>query len=217
VKYIFFDFDGTISDAKKVTYEALAATLVDNDYKFNRAKLKKLMGLKTQQILAEFGIDKSNVKKVKAKFFSKAINDVLTNGLKLCAPVEPLYQLKKGGVKLIVLSNAEKSFLDASIKVLGLKKLFNKVYGSRPNDTKDKILKKLFKKYNIRAKDVIYVGDRFTDIEYAHKAHCIAVATHNKCAWSTKKQILDERPDYIISNFKELKEIVERLNSKLNK
>ena len=42
LKYLFFDFDGTISDAKKLTYETLITVLDRMDYKFSKARTKNL-------------------------------------------------------------------------------------------------------------------------------------------------------------------------------
>ena len=212
IKYIFFDFDGTISDARKLTYETMLDVLNRRGYTFSKFKLRKLMGAKTASILEGLGIDKREAKKVKREFFKEVVKRTNNKSIKLCASIEPLRQLKKEGIRLIVVSNSEKSFLKASIAVLKVSGLFDKVYGSSIFKTKDKLLRKLFKRYGIKAKEVLYVGDRFSDIDYAHKAHCYAVAIHNKCAWSTRKEILAEKPDYIISNFKELKKLVEKLN-----
>ena len=71
-------------------------------------------------------------------------------------------------------------------------------------------MKKLIKKYKIRPKHCFYIGDRFSDIDHAHRAHVIAVAIHNQCSWSTKKEILAEKPDYIISDFKDLLKLVKK-------
>jgi phosphoglycolate phosphatase-like HAD superfamily hydrolase len=212
IKYIFFDFDGTISDAKRLAYDKMSETLDEEGAKYSKAKLRKLMGAKTIKILEGLGVKKNNLKKVRKIFYKKFIAGATKKNLKVCVSLKPLYKLKKKGYKLIVLSNARKKYLTTSVKNLEMKDLFDGVYGSKPNKTKDKLLKKLFKKYKIGPKEVIYVGDRFSDIDYAHKAHCHAVAIHNKCAWSTMKEIAAEKPDYIIKDFKDLEKLVRKLN-----
>ncbi len=213
IKYVFFDFDGTISDARKLAYDKWEETFDELGFSYSKKKLHHFIGAKTVKILQGTGVPKSKLGAVRKTFYKKFIAGATKKNLKLCVSLKPLYQLKEDGYKLVVLSNARKKYLTTSIKNLGMGDLFCGVYGSRPNKTKDKILRKLFRKYKIKAKEVVYVGDRFSDIEYAHKAHCHAVAIHNKCAWSTKKEILAEEPDFIISDFKGLKELVEKLNS----
>jgi phosphoglycolate phosphatase len=213
IKYIFFDFDGTVSDAKKLAYDKMSEALEEEGIKFSKTKLRKLMGAKTREIFGGLNIERNKFPEIRRSFHKKFVKGVTRKTLKLCSSPKPLYQLKGEGIKLIVLSNARKKYLVKTIKILGIRGLFTEVYGSRANKTKDQILKKLFRRYNIKPKETLYVGDRFSDINYAHKAHCHAVAIHNKCAWSTKKEILAENPDYIISDFKDLKELVEKLNS----
>ena len=73
------------------------------------------------------------------------------------------------------------------------------------------MLKKLFKDMGIKPSEAIYVGDRFSDIDFARKAGCIAIAIHNKCSWSSLAKIKKEKPDYIIRDFRSLRKIVREL------
>ena len=131
--------------------------------------------------------------------------------LKLCVSIKPLYDLKKY-YKLIAISNSETSFIKESIKELKISKLFKKVYGAEKFSTKDNLIKKLFKKYKIQPHQAVYIGDRFSDIESARKARCLAIAIHNKCSWSDLKTIKKEKPDFIIKDFYDLKKILKKLN-----
>ena len=71
------------------------------------------------------------------------------------------------------------------------------------------MLKRLLKKYNIKGKETYYIGDRFSDINYAHIVKMNSVAIYNKCSWSSKKILLKEKPDYLISSWDDLKFILE--------
>lgn len=206
--YIFFDFDGTISDAKKLTYKVFCGILDKRGYTYSKVKLKRLMGAKTPEILIGLGIKVADVDEIRREFFKLVVEETNDKNIKLCADVKPLYELKKKGYKLIVVSNSEKSFLKKSIKILEINGLFDKIYGANGFITKDALLKKLLIKYHINSRKVFYIGDRFSDIDYAHKSKMIAVAIHNKCSWSTKAEILKENPDFIIKNFDDLKELV---------
>lgn len=212
IKYLFFDFDGTISDAKKLTYEVMIETLEEMKFEFSKLKLKKQMGYKTPQIIQGVGIDVKNAPLIRKLFFKKILLKENLKKLKLCVNVKSLWDLKKEGYKLIVISNSDSNFINGSINVLNLKGLFYKIYGSEKFGSKDELLKKLLKKYNIGKKDAIYIGDRFSDICYAHKAHMYAVAIHNNCAWSTLTEVIKEDPDYLIHDFDGLKKLVEKLN-----
>ncbi len=101
--------------------------------------------------------------------------------------------------------------MKASIKKLEIKGLFVKVVGADKFKYKDDALRKLFKKMKIDPQEAVYVGDRFSDVDYARDAGCLAVAIHNKCSWSDMKTIKKEKPDWIIKDFEELEFLVEQV------
>ena len=128
--------------------------------------------------------------------------------IQLCCDIEPLKELKKKGYKFIIITNNDREFVNRALGVLRVKSLFSEVYGDQDFKTKDDILLKLIKNYKLKGKKTLYVGDRFSDISMAHRAHLEAVAIHNEYSVSSKKLVLSQNPDYIISNFDDLKEIV---------
>jgi len=209
IKAIFLDFDGTISDAHGIAFKSLVRTLNEFGYEFDESTLLRAMGNKMQVIMKELPGHLDEVRKRFYKYFTK---EAIEGGIKLCVSVKPLWELKKD-YPLIIVSNSETHFLKKSIKKLGLKGLFKKIYGADKFSHKDEMLEKLFKKMKIKPSQAIYVGDRFTDIEYAREAGCIAIAIQNKYAWSSLETIKKEKPDYIIKNFEELKKIIRKINS----
>ena len=210
IKAIFFDFDGTISDAHSIAFKSLVRTLDEYGYKFNQNRLLELMGCRMQVILKGLGLNPGHLDSVRRRFYKHFTKEAMDGGIKLCVSVKPLWDLKKK-YPLIIVSNSETHFLKKSIRKLGLKGLFKKAYGAEKFSHKDEMLEKLFKKMKIKPSEAIYVGDRFTDIEYARDAGCVAVAIHNKCAWSDLKTIKKEKPDYLIKDFYGLKKVVEGL------
>ena len=207
-KYIFFDFDGTVSDACSLTYEVLGNIFDKHEFKYSKDKLHGLMGKKMQFILKDLGINRRKVNEIRRVFYDTLVEPFYLKKLKLCVSVDPLWDLKKEGYKLIIVSNSEKKFLKASIKQLGLDGLFYRVYGADGFLTKDVILKKLLRLFHLRGNRTIFVGDRFSDITFAHRAKMIGVAIHNKCAWSSLKKVMKEDPDYIIEDFEGLKDLI---------
>lgn len=211
IKAIFFDFDGTISDAKGIAFESAVKTLDEFGYKFSEGKLRKLMGTKMHIILRELGVPVKDVEKVRKRFY-KYFTEAVDGGIKPCVSLKPLWEMKRD-VPLIVVSNSRTSFLRASIKELKLKGLFKGVYGSEKFKFKDDMLEKLFRKMGIKASEAMYVGDRFSDVEFARDAGCVAVAIHNKCAWSSLAAIKREKPDYVVRDFRELRKVVVDINN----
>jgi len=210
IKVIFLDFDGTISDAREIAVESLVRALNDFGYKFNKRKLQGLLGNKMKFIFEKLGLDRKYFRKCRRRFYKYFIRAALAGGIRRCVSVKPLWELKEE-YPLVVISNSETKFIRASIRKLGLKGLFKKVYGADKFSSKDKLLKKLFRKFRIKASEAIYVGDRFSDVKFARKAGCVAVAIHNKCSWSTLSAIKKEKPAFIIKNFYGLKKVVVRM------
>jgi len=210
IKAIFFDFDGTVSDAKKIAYDSMVVTMDEFGYEFDRKKLLKLMGIKMRLILKELGVKVDSVEKVRTRFYKHFTKAAINGGIRPCVSLKPLWELKKD-YPLVVVSNSELGFLKASIRVLKLRGLFRRVYGVHKKYSKDELLVRIFKKMKIRPEEAMYVGDRFSDIEFARAAGCVSVAINNKCSWSSLAQMKKEKPDYIVKNFYELRKVVRRL------
>lgn len=211
IRAIFLDFDGTVSDAKGIAYESMVRTLGEFGYDFDNGKLLRLMGTKMRFILAELGIKSYDLEKVRKRFYKHFTGAALDGEIKPCVPLKPLWDISKD-YPLIIVSNSELSFLKASIKVLKLKGLFKGAYGVERKCSKDEILVRLFKKMKIKPEEAMYIGDRFSDVDFARSCGCVAVAIHNKCAWSTLAQMKKEKPDYIIKDFYDLKKILKKLD-----
>jgi len=112
VRYIFFDFDGTISDAKRLVSDVLIDVLNRMDFKFSKLKLRKMMGSHMDEILRGVGIDESFVREVRKKFYYEVVRRSNLKNLRLCCDVKPLYELKKEGYRLIVISNGHSVFFE---------------------------------------------------------------------------------------------------------
>jgi phosphoglycolate phosphatase-like HAD superfamily hydrolase len=208
IKVVFLDFDGTVSDAKRIAYDSFVRTLDEFGYEFDDRKLRELMGTRMGEMLGELGI--GDVGKIRRRFYKYFTEAALSGGIKPCVSLKPLREMRED-YKLVVVSNSRKSFLRASIKVLGLKGLFDGVYGVDGGRSKDVILRKLFRKYKVKASEAIYVGDRFSDVDYAREAGCVAIAIHNKCSWSTLAKIKKEKPGFIVRDFYGLKRVLKKL------
>ncbi len=219
IKVLFFDFDGTISDAKGIAYDSLVRTFDDFEFEFDRKKVLGLMGTKLEIMIEKLRISKVAggrsrvaVKKIRKRFYKYFTEAALAGGIKPCVSLKPLWDLKKD-YPLIVVSNSRGSFLRASIRKLKLGGLFRGVYGAEKFKHKDEMLEKLFRKYKIKASEAVYVGDRFSDVEFAREAGCVAVAIHNKCSWSSLAKMKKEKPDFIVKDFYELRKVVRGLEN----
>ena len=211
IRAVFFDFDGTISDARKIAEDSLVLTLNEFGFKYNKKKALGLLGIHMDRILKKLGLGGEDVEEVRKRFYRHFTRMAMEGGIRPCVSLKPLWDLKEE-VPLFVVSNSRGSFLKASIKKLNLRGLFVGVYGGEKFESKDEFLRYLFKKLKIRPSEAVYVGDRFSDVEFAREAGCVAVAIHNKCSWSSLSRIKLEKPDYVVRDFYGLRKVLRELN-----
>lgn len=213
IKALFFDFDGTISDARGIAVKSISRSLDDFGYKIDRSDVLRVMGSRFEILLKELGLNPGHLDEIKRRFYRYFNNGAIQKKIKPCVSLKPLWKLKKK-YPLVVISNSESGFLKNSIKSLGIVGLFDEVYGSDNFRLKEDKLKKLFKKMKISPKEAIYVGDRYSDIESARAAGCYSVAISNRCSWSTKEALKAEKPDYIIRDFRGLSKVISKIDSR---
>lgn len=207
IKTIFIDLDGTLSDSKKLAYTSLTKTLSEHEIKFSPKEINKMMGTKTDKILKELNIKKQQRDSIKKEFYKKVFHGIKKGKIKLCTQIDTLKKLKKD-YKIILITNSHKEFAEAEIKKLKIKKLFDEIHTADSFTTKTSAIKKSLKKNKLSKKEAVYIGDRFSDVRYAKKAKIFSIAIHNKCSWSSRKEILKEQPDFIIKDFKNLKKVL---------
>ncbi len=209
IKLLIFDFDGTISDARAIARKNLFFVLDKREYKYDKKKAEKLLGVRMPEILQKLRIPESKNKEIRKEFYDLMIKDTIK--LHECVSIKPLKELRKE-CRLIIVSNSESRFLLCSAKKLKVIDLFHEFYGAEKFKTKDKEIRYVLKKYKLKGNEAMYIGDRFSDVECAKKAKVISVAIHNNCSWSSLDEVIKTKPDFIINNFHDLKNLVEKLN-----
>lgn len=212
IKAIFMDFDGTVNDAREIAEESLLRTLDEFGFRYNKRKALSLLGNKMHVILSELGVPIGHdLQRFRRRFYFYFTGAARDGRVSPCVSLSPLWELSRK-FPLFVISNSETSFLKASIDTLGVNGLFSRVLGAEKFSKKDVLLRKLFRKMKIKPSEAMYIGDRFSDIDFARDAGCVAVAIHNKCSWSSLARIKREKPDYIIKDFRDLNKLVLKLN-----
>ncbi|MCH7850836.1 MAG: HAD family hydrolase [Nanoarchaeota archaeon] len=202
IKAVFFDFDGTIADTRGAFFKAFVRTFDDFESEIDKIKVVKNMGTELFVLFKKMGINPGHIDAMRRRFY-KHYGLFTKEKIKSCVSLKPLFKISED-YKLFIISNSETFVIKKLLKSLEIKSIFSGIYGSDKFSTKDKMIRKIYRKINVKPSEVIYVGDRFTDIEYSRSAGCVSVAIHNKCSWSDLKTIKAQRPDYIIKDFREL-------------
>ena len=65
IKAVFFDFDGTVSDARKIAEDSLILTLDELGFEYNRKEALELLGIKMNKILKELGLCRGAVDEIR--------------------------------------------------------------------------------------------------------------------------------------------------------
>ncbi len=205
-KLVVFDLDGTLVDSNELYIDTIHNHLVMNYFMFTKGHVARALGPKIEETLKNLGkFDKKTVKKLK-----KDINEFVareSSKLKLCPNVhKALKELKLKKIKIVLLTNSASKYTRLLLRKNKLLKYFNEVITAENFDNKPQAIKKLAKKYRLKIKEIVYVGDRVKDIKVAKKAGCkiiIALA----CSWD-KKKFKNGKKKFIIKNLGELKNAI---------
>jgi len=163
MKYIIFDFDGTLADSKSVFMKAWN-TYADT-YKYDRVKSDDIvttrnLNLHQRAKLFHFPMHKLPIILPKMySYFKTHIHEVeVFDGIKAM-----LDSISQKGYKIAILSSNAKENIELVLKQEGIDSV-NEVLTSSRLFGKDTVLKKFLKKQQLQGKDVLYVGDEVRDI-----------------------------------------------------
>ncbi len=206
IKLLVFDFDGTLADTKKIVYVCTKNGLNKHKFKLPDNYYDELMGNK--QLVNEletWGLANKSAE------IAHEINECIFQASSKVKLVD-LKQLEKIKKEKIILSNNVDRFVN---KVLEKNKiqLFSEVYGAEKIHDKISALKDIIKKRKLKNSEVLYIGDKVKDWRVADAVGCHGIVIANKISWDNKELILSAGPEFIISDVKEIKDIVENLDS----
>lgn len=208
LKYVVFDFDGTLVDSREISIEAVNR-LADR-YRFKRLEQGELEKMKRLSLAEKCRLLKVPLHKLPMwasefyKLYRQAMNDLLLfDGIK-----ELLDGLNGRGYRLAVISsNSEQNIRDfltrSGVDYISQVFCSNNVFG------KDKIIRNFLHKSGLKPSEVIYVGDEQRDIVACKRSGI-------KVIWvdwglDTSELAEKENPDYSVSAPGDILRIVEAI------
>ncbi|MGE4282667.1 MAG: HAD-IA family hydrolase [Clostridia bacterium] len=210
IKYIIFDFDGTLADSQEVGISA--ANRLAEKHKFKKIEQKDIQHLKNLSVTEKFKFLNFPLYKIpfwSAEFYNlykQSIKEiVLFNGME-----EVLEELHNTGYHIaIISSNSEhniREFLQNN-QIDYIKEIFcsNKIFG------KDKIIRKFLKMYMLKECEVIYIGDELRDIMACKKSGIRVIWVG--WGYDIIEMVKKEDPNYMVNKPEEILNIVYRLNN----
>ncbi|MEK7633795.1 MAG: HAD-IA family hydrolase [Patescibacteria group bacterium] len=210
IKFVIFDFDGTIADTLPFSFQKFLEI----------AKILQLNDLSERQIINEIR-SKSYQELLKGRF-KKAwlklpyVVDMIKNmqmelekeieNIKLFSGIKKfLFNLKKEGYKLAIISSNRKENIDKFIKFNKLN-VFNFVHGKTDLFGKAGYLEKFLKDFDLQRSEVIYIGDEIRDVEACKKIGIKMIGV----SWGLHKQEILKKHgvDFIVKRPQEIFRII---------
>ncbi len=190
IKYIVFDFDGTLAD----TFEVIK-NIIQKDYEVSEKdfELLKEMGLK--KIIKKLNIPYWQVPKISSIIMSKLKDN---SNIKIFPGIIDILCELKNNYKLGIVSSNTKENITKILRENKIENLFEFIYSNSSIFGKHLVLKKMCKKLNIKPSELIYVGDEDRDIIAAKKLNIKSMAV--TWGFNSEKRLEKENPDYIASS-----------------
>lgn len=219
IKYIMFDFDGTlIHSIPDLTY-AVNKTMVDLGYEpATEAEVSTWVGNGVSMIIARaLGHDinpseafSDELKEKAAELFYGYYHESNHSRTELFSGViETLKHLKEQGIKMAVVTNKPSQFIPEIMGKLGLNDYFTDILGgdqvtNRKPDPEALIT--LMQKHGLLPEECLMVGDSRNDILAAQNAGCPSVGY--TFGYNYGNPISDSQPTYVCDKFNEIIEVV---------
>ena len=208
MKWIIFDFDGTLADTMDITY--LIYTEVAAEFGYPVLSREEIIAMSHEPILQRLRKQKVRlyqIPKLMKAFLTKYVNVVET------VPLFPnmftvMKKLEEEGYLLAILSSNHHSIISRFIDTHELPH-FQWVQDQASIFGKAKSIQRALKKQQIAKEDVLYVGDELRDIEACKKIGIsIAAVTWG---YDSKELLLQGEPTFLANTPKDLLEIVKKL------
>ncbi|KKP60539.1 MAG: hypothetical protein UR54_C0011G0003 [Candidatus Roizmanbacteria bacterium GW2011_GWA2_34_18] len=208
IKVVIFDFDGTIANTMPFSFgrslELLRKEKIDLPEK---EIIKKIKSNSYQELMKEFKLSWLRipfmlqiVKQTQRDLYSFIDKIKIFPGIK-----KLLKDLRDNNYRIGILSSNMQRNVNKFIKINQLN-FFDIIYCESNILGKDKTIKKMMRKYNLKTEEIIYVGDEIRDIVACHKMRVKMIGV----SWGlhTIKTLQENGVDYIVKKPSEILKII---------
>lgn len=205
MKYIIFDFDGTIANSMPLVVDIARMLLPNVDLSDER--IEHVRNVPPKQAIKEAHVPYVKIPGLLVKgkrLLSKRLDEIqIAKNLD-----KVIKQLHEEGYKLYVVSSNSETNIRLFLDKYNIKHYFTAIYGNVGLFSKSQTLRKVIRWQKLQPKECLYVGDEARDIEAAKKVHIhIAAVTWG---FSGKKILKSYKPDFLVSDPAELLKIASR-------
>ncbi|WP_102344968.1 HAD-IA family hydrolase [Bacillus sp. Marseille-P3661] len=205
LKYVIFDFDGTLADSKLVFIAAYNALADKHQYKkisLDDLEMLKKLSIKERAKQLQFPLYKLPFLLPQLfQLYRQSLDQIqLFKGID-----ELLCALKQKGYKIaIISSNSQDNIIEIleRNKIGGISSILcsNRIFG------KDRLIKRFLRNHKLKASEVIYVGDEQRDIKACKKAGIKMIWVG--WGYDDVEVIQSSQPEYMVNNPADILKIV---------
>lgn len=208
IKYIIFDFDGTIVNSKKLALQLIND--LSGKYGYRKAAEEELDYLSTLSIRERLKLFHVSFYKVPQivldmrKNYNQSVESLeIFNGIR-----EVIYNLKEKGFKLgIISSNAEDNIRKVLVKYN--LEVFDSIHSSYNLFGKSGKINAFLKKHKLKKEEIIYIGDELRDIQACKKSDVKIIAVD--WGYDSRELLASGNPDYLVSHPSEMIDLIKVL------
>lgn len=199
MKYVIFDFDGTLADSLSVAV-AIAREL-EPSVNLDDDEIAELRNMPARQIIKRSGIPYFRLAKLLIK--GKRILAQRLDEVKIFPGIpEVLQDLHKQGYKIAVVSSNTEATIRSVLEREGIDQYITEVYGNIGLFNKARAFKAVLRDQDITPDQAIYVGDEVRDIEAAKRGHIPIISV--TWGYNGEKILAKYEPTYLVHTPKEL-------------
>lgn len=218
IKYIFFDFDGTLVDSNEAVISSLDHVAIDyRGYPFQPHELEEILGKPIIDQMSFLSVEEYPRLVEMYRVEYRRVQDALTSiydGM-----VELLMALKDRGILTAIVSNKGKNGINHGVEQFHLQDLIGTAISlddvANPKPHQEGVLMAL-KQLGVPQENIktaldlcLFVGDSGHDIETAKNAGCRSVLV----GWTllNRDKLMRLKPDYVIESPKELLDVIDQI------
>jgi phosphoglycolate phosphatase-like HAD superfamily hydrolase len=205
-KLIIFDFDGTIADSFDICFDGVNELFEERGWKkVPKNQKEKAREFSAKDVLKYFKVSNYQIAFIARKLFRIIERDF--HKVKIFPELrKTLKALKKQDFKIVILTSNIKRNVEPFLEREEIKDLFDDYYYKSGIFSKDRLINKLVKKYKVKKRETILIGDEIRDIKASKKSRIKMVAV--TWGFNNKKALEKNNPDYLVEKPEDLLKIL---------
>lgn len=204
IRTVIFDFDGTIADTIP-SYPEMLQILSKLTKELGVREITKADIIRFREQSIHTILQELHIPLFKVPFLVTRVKTALQKNLNASTPIphmkKTLLNIKKAGYAMSIVTSSNKTDVENFLKRNRLE-IFDVLYTGITLFGKDRLINSLMQKYQLKPKEVVYIGDEIRDIEAAKKAHIKVIAV--SWGFNAKKGLQKNNPDFLIDKPQEL-------------